>query len=470
MDEPRPMGRTRVLLGRRRLFKLAGAGGAALVGATGPLGGADSVHAATLAKESVHMTATPARGATPAASAAPAGLSHLVFADPEFDGQFLRALDTIPWRGADTGECFVTARRIPDGDREAWYDEWLATGDRVFALAGESRAKGHVVSARDAYLRALTYYRTASAFMFKPAVDPRFIIAFDRQKDAFEHAGALFSRPAEAVKIPYENTTLPGYLLLPDRGAAPYPTLISTDGYDGTVQELYLAGAAAALERGYACLIFDGPGQGEVMLKQHLYFRPDWEKVVTPVVDYALTRPEIDPKRIALMGRSWGGYLAPRAATAEHRIAALIADAAQYDPAGALRKFLPPDVVAQLDTGDPATLNAAIEAVAKQMPQIDYAVQRGMLTHGVPTPLDWVKTLRNYTIRGLADRIACPTLVCEGEQDVRGGDARPLYDAITAPKTYMLFKTEEGAGEHDEAGAATRFSQVVFDWLDEAMA
>lgn len=212
-------------------------------------------------------------------------------------------------------------------------------------------------------------------------------------------------------------------------------------------------------------------GQGEVLLTQHLYFRPDWEAVITPVVDYALTRPEIDAKRIALMGRSRGGYLAPRAATAEHRIAALIADAAQYDPAGRVRKVLPPEVVAEIDTADPATVNAAIEAVARQVPQIAYAVRRGMLTHGVPTPLAWVKTiLDGYTITGRAERITCPTLICEGEQDVRGGDARPLYDAITAPRDYVQFKTADGAGEHDEAGAATHFSQVVFDWLDEVFA
>ncbi len=425
------------------------------------------------ARESMNLAATPATGsgATPAGWAS-AGLSGLAFQDSEFDGQFLLALDTIPYRGADIGDCFITARSIPDGDRATWYEQWFALGDRVFGLAEESRKAGHDVSARDAYLRALTYYRTSGAFLFKPPVDPRLVTGFDRQKAAFEQAGALLPHPAEAVQIPYEATTLPGYLLLPERGSAPYPTLVMTDGYDGTVQELYLAGAAAALERGYAALIFDGPGQGEALLKQKLHFRPDWENVVTPVIDYALTRPEIDPKRIALMGRSWGGYLAPRAATAEHRIAAIIADAAQYDPAGHFGALLPPELRDHLDTVDPAMANAAIEQFASQSPQMAYAFNRGMLTHGVATPFDYIKTivLGGYTIKGIADHITCPTLVCEGEQDVRGGDAKPLYDAITAPKKYVLFKTADGAGEHDEAGAATRFSQVVFDWLDEVMA
>ena len=72
---------------------------------------------------------------------------------------------------------------------------------------------------------------------------------------------------------------------------------------------------APAIERGYNCLTFEGPGQGGVIRKQKIPFRPDWEKVDTPVVDYALTNraKEIDPNRIALMGISITGYSLPRA-------------------------------------------------------------------------------------------------------------------------------------------------------------
>ena len=94
----------------------------------------------------------------------------------------------------------------------------------------------------------------------------------------------------------------------------PRPTLIVHGGFDSTLEELYTSTAAPALERGYNCLTFEGPGQGGVIRKQKIPFRHDWERVVTPVVDYALTRSEvIDPTCIALMGISMGGYLAARA-------------------------------------------------------------------------------------------------------------------------------------------------------------
>jgi alpha-beta hydrolase superfamily lysophospholipase len=89
------------------------------------------------------------------------------------------------------------------------------------------------------------------------------------------------------------------------------PLLIVHTGFDGTGEELYFSTASFAVRRGYNVLIFEGPGQGGVIRTQKIPFRPDWETVVTPVVDYALSRREVDPRKIALMGISFGGYFAP---------------------------------------------------------------------------------------------------------------------------------------------------------------
>ncbi len=45
--------------------------------------------------------------------------------------------------------------------------------------------------------------------------------------------------------------------------------------------------------------------------------RPDWEKVVTPVVDVAVKLPGVDPEKIILAGWSFGGFLVVRAAAFE---------------------------------------------------------------------------------------------------------------------------------------------------------
>src|SRR5208282_600282 len=108
-------------------------------------------------------------------------------------------------------------------------------------------------------------------------------------------------------------------------GAGARPTVVIHSGFDGTVEESHFFGAAAFAERGYHVLSFDGPGQPGMMHREGMVFRPDWETVVGPVLDYLLARPETDPDRVALMGISLGGVLAPRAAAFDPRIEALVA-------------------------------------------------------------------------------------------------------------------------------------------------
>ena len=66
------------------------------------------------------------------------------------------------------------------------------------------------------------------------------------------------------------------------------------------------------------------------------------------MVDFAISRPEVDPKAIALMGVSFGGYLAPRAASAEPRIAACIADPGEFSLFEEMKSRMPPGIAREL--------------------------------------------------------------------------------------------------------------------------
>ena len=395
------------------------------------------------------------------------------FKDPMYDRQATAALAYTFYGGADLGECFTTVRRIQEGDAESWYREWTATADRVFDLAEKSAAAGHQVSAREAYLRACNYYHASYPFWFGTPVDPRLIEAFDREVDAFLKAAALFEPPIEPVEIPCEETTLPGYFYRADNSGQPRPTLIATDGYDGTVQMMHFGHAAAAVRRGYNCLIFDGPGQGGVLYKQGIHMRPDWENVVTPVVDYALSHgPEIDPARIALIGWSFGGYLAPRAASGEHRLAACIADPGQWDLLEAMKGFfssLPKEALEDLPDIDPSLLEPIMEHIMSDASLRWSVVQRAFWVHGIDSLAEYLRVAKDYELSSVVDRIRCPTLVTQAENDPVARFAGRLYDALRSPKELLRFTEAEGAGDHCELMARSLFHEKSFDWLDETL-
>jgi pimeloyl-ACP methyl ester carboxylesterase len=204
-------------------------------------------------------------------------------------------------------------------------------------------SRNHRVSARDIFLRATSYYQSSEFFLHGNPKDPRIARAYQRSIDCYKRCAKLHEPLIEPVEIPYEKTALPGYFHHVNKAGEPKPTLIMHTGFDGSAEEMHVSGARAAIERGYNVLAFDGPGQYGPLHREGLVFRPDWEKVVTPVVDFALRQPGVDPKRIALMGISMGGYLAPRAAAFEKRLATLIANDGIYDFAAPFRNAVPPE-------------------------------------------------------------------------------------------------------------------------------
>jgi hypothetical protein len=212
------------------------------------------------------------------------------FKDDDFEFMTEIALGAVAYRAAEAGEVFATVARIKSGDHASWVGEWEATAERVRKAADASRDAGHRVSAREAYLRASLYYFNAAFFVLGTDKGERLPELWRTHRDCFESAAALFDPPFERVAIPYERRELEGWFFPAAVDGEPRPLAILNNGSDGTVTDMWVQGAAAATQRGYHALTFDGPGQGQALFEQGLHFRPDWEAVVTPVVDYALAR------------------------------------------------------------------------------------------------------------------------------------------------------------------------------------
>jgi len=121
-----------------------------------------------------------------------------------------------------------------------------------------------------------------------------------------------------------------------------------------------------------------------------------------------------------------------------------------------------------VDEGHDEFAGHILSVLTAVSPQLRWALQNGLWVFGVQSYADVLRTVKQYTLDGVADQIVAPTLIMEGEHDTMlKGQPERVEKALTAAKTTRVTLTEaEGAGEHTHAGALARAHQVMFDWLD----
>ena len=191
-------------------------------------------------------------------------------------------------------------------------------------------------------------------------------------------------------------------------------------------------------------------------------------KMGVNMIVFALTQAGVDQSRIALIGISMGGLLAPRAAAFEKRLKLLVANPGVYDWSRNYTEFLAafnPDLATLADR-DPEAFNQLIAQVASQSPLIAWGMKDSMWRHGVSTPAALMKEVKRYTNKGVAGKITAKALVIDGEAE-EFGQARELYDALKGPKDYMMFTAAEAAELHVQTGSLAVQTRGVFEWLED---
>ncbi|MFQ5915158.1 MAG: alpha/beta hydrolase family protein [Nitrospinota bacterium] len=360
----------------------------------------------------------------------------------DWSWHLLRPMAEAIYGGGEAQECLRAAAKIQAGEPESWHAEWKSLADRVARLGEEALAKGRTVTARDHNLRASNYYRWAEFFLTPD--DSRRLPTYQACVDCFREAGPFLDPPLERVEVPYGGKTLQGYFYPGKAGPGEdgkTPGALYVAGADVLKEELYFLGGKALIERGFSLLVMDGPGQGETLRLQNIASRPDYEVPVGAALDVLGARPEVDPGRLGLIGRSFGGYYATRAAAFEKRVRALVVFGALF---------------------------SAVELFD------DYATIRGQLQWltGCSSPGQTRERLKEFTLEGVIDKVSCPVLVIHGEGDhlTPASHARRTFDGLKVEdKELVLYGPDEPGSVHCQYDSFPTTIPHFCDWLAEKL-
>lgn len=389
----------------------------------------------------------------------------------DFDYEVRCVLGAASHGSADAGEVLATVDGVADGDHEHWFQAWHDTGSRVRALADEEAAAGHTVSASLAYLRAATYFGVAVNAVSGLESDDQLVPTFRLQRTSWEGFVDTTDRFVERVEIPYEQGAMPGWFFRPSADPVARPTLVLVNGSDGATSGLWSAGAAGALARGYNALIFDGPGQQSMLFERGIGFRPDWEAVLTPVVDFLEPRPDVDTDRLALYGISQGGYWIARALAFEHRFAAAVADPGVVDVAASWNGNIPSSLMKLFSAGKKDAFDRDMALGMKFSPAIARTWKFRSRPYTTDGYFDTLTEVHRYTLGDdVAARITTPLLITEPEDEqFWPGQSEQLAAAAGGPTELSRFTAAEGANVHCQPMARQLTDARMFGWLDAAI-
>jgi hypothetical protein len=394
---------------------------------------------------------------------APGGL----FKNADFDFEARIVLGAAASGIGDVGLVLATLDRITDGDPQSWFDAWTATAADLAACGDLADARGHLRTASWAFLAAAEYYAKALMFVDGLADQSVLLPTFRAGRACWEQVVDASQGRFVRVQVPYEDTMLPGYLLRPDATGAARPTLVMTNGSDGSLPGLWGYGAAEALSRCWNAFVFDGPGQQSMLFERGVPFRPDWEAVLTPVIDVLAARPDVDAAALTGYGISQGGYWITRAVAFERRLVAAVADPGVVDVSTGWTAHLPPALLDLLESGQKDAFNAAMaKAAASASPEAARTLAFRSKPYGMTDPFDLFTEVRQYQVRDVAGQITTPLLILDPDNEqFFPGQPRQLYDLLPGEKEILGFTQAQGANFHCQPTGRQLTHAQMLDWL-----
>jgi hypothetical protein len=391
------------------------------------------------------------------------------FADPDFDYEARIVLGAAASGIGDVGLVLATLDRVTDGDPQSWFDAWTQMAADLTARGDEALRRGHPETASWAFLAAAEYYAKALVFVDGLADQSVLLPTFREGRNCWEKVVDASQGRFVRMQVPYEETLLPGYLLRPDDTGAARPTLVMTNGSDGSLPGLVGYGAAEAIGRGWNAFLFDGPGQQSMLFEHGMPFRYDWEAVLTPVIDSLAERRDVDASALAGYGISQGGYWITRALAFERRMVAAVADPGVVDVSTGWTVHLPPALLDLLNSGQKDAFNSVMaQAQAGASPEAARTLAFRGKPYGRTDPFDLFTEVQRYQVRDVVGQISTPMLILDpvGEQFFPG-QSRQLYELLPGEKRIIEFTQAQGANFHCQPTGRQLTHTQMLDWLAE---
>jgi hypothetical protein len=370
----------------------------------------------------------------------------------------------------DIGRVFQTIAQTKDGDADSWYAAWRATAEKLHRQASASLEAGHIDTAHRLFLATSEAYSLANAFADGQSDRTTFAPTFALQTKCWEAFVDSSRERIVRVAVPYEGTSLPGFLFRPDTSGARRPTLVMTNGSEGSKSTQWAWGASSALARDWNVFIYDGPGQQTMLFDKGHPFRPDWEAVLTPVVDTLMQRPEVDGSALFAYGCSQAGYWVARALAFEHRFVAACVDPGLMDVSTAWTSNLPPELVAVLKAGNRDVFNRAVAEVAKD-PQMAETMAFRARPFAKATAYDTFAAVLGYNLRDVIGLVKTPLLIMDPDDEAFWpGQSKEMDEHLTGQRERVSFAREDGTNHHCEPMARFEADAKMLDFFQDRLA
>jgi alpha-beta hydrolase superfamily lysophospholipase len=223
--------------------------------------------------------------------------------------------------------------------------------------------------------------------------------------------------------------------------------------------------------RGIAVLRLDDRGVNGSDVGPRTVTSKDFADDIRAGVAYVRTRPEIDPARVALIGHSEGGMIAPMIAATDPKLRAIVLMAGNASPG---REILRAQQVYAIDSMAHLTGAARESALA----------QSARATDSLAETTPWMKFFLEYDPSVVARQVKTPVLILQGATDhqVPASEAEKLAAAFRAggnsrvtvrvfPQTNHLF-VPDAAGGFDYGKLPSLHVRpevlgTIADWLSE---